>query len=166
MPWPSTATWPTREMKARRWLLVAAALLLLALALGLAIGYFKARAPRPEGCSYAVAAAYLAAVRRGDVEGALRLYRGDPLCSTVYEYVRQEVDEHVALLRAAQVRDVIFAVEPAEGVSYTPGSETAEISFQVQQGVAWRAATIWLVMGPPADGIRYICYLGHWVDTG
>lgn len=121
--------------------------------------WIRAQRGPAERSTEAVARAYWSAIRKGDKEAALDLYRGDPLCSTVYANVSDAVDEQIALLGSAAVREMVIEVEPAQGVSYTPGSEVAVISFEYREGETWQPGGIWLVTGPPQDGMRTICYI-------
>lgn len=107
----------------------------------------------------AVASAYWSAIRKGDKEAALSLYRVDPLCSATDAYVNDAVDEQLALLASATIREMSIEVESAEGVAHTPGSERAMISFEYRSDGTWQPGGIWLVSGPPQDGMRYICYI-------
>ena len=138
--------------------------LCLGIALGLAAAagglYAAGRLRRTPRTSDEVARAYMSAVRAGDTTAARSLYHGDPLCSAPPPYPYDRIDAHVAMLSSAEVRAVTIEVQPAQGVSVLPGSETATLSFEYAVDGAWHAGAIWLVLGPPGeDGARRICYL-------
>jgi len=114
--------------------------------------------------TYGVAKRYLSAVIAAD-EGAIRdLIRQDARCSPPFEHISAALNEHIAMLAGSKVRAVQITVEPREGVSVLPGSESAEISFEHRETGgegAWHTSTLWLITSPPyADGRRYICHLG------
>lgn len=132
---------------------------LLAIGASLFLPRQEGKLPHEEGSTYAVAEAYLSAIVAGNKEAAHHLYRADALCSAPPPYPDQKIGEHIAMLASSEVRNVQIKVAPAQGAPYTPGSETAEITFEYGAGTAWRAGTIWLVTGPPDGGSRFICYM-------
>jgi hypothetical protein len=140
-------------------ILVPAFAVLLALSASLLLPRQEDGLSHEEGSTYAVAEAYLLTIMAGNKEAARHLYRADPLCSAPAPYPDQKIGEHMAMLASSQVRNVHIKVAPAQGAAYTPGSETAEITFEYGAGTTWHAGTIWLVTGPPDGGSRFICYM-------